>query len=253
MNNIKVAILQEPYDAGHISSFLARLTQRGHDLNDIESVKVLYNKPENPELIKKLAGMQHGTIKRFDSYTVIVIGASRRFLAQIRTHQHADFVSGSLQYSDWSSSVFNMQDMFVVPYSMLDNEELKTEYLQRCYDAYETYQHIATVDHDAAGFIMPNGLRNILVIQANVQEWQYIIKLRGCARNSDETRYTVLQIWDALLHTRHGSMFFSPEIVGFDCQFGGCKEAQFSCHRPYPKGIMPMAIIKSEYPLCLED
>lgn len=255
MRKIETAILDTPHEADRMSNFLARLTQRGHELTDLESVMDLYWQHRNPALTKQLAGMHHGTIKRFDCYSVVVVGASRRFLAQIRTHQHADFVSGSLQYSDWSEINHDTEwsNMFVVPYAFMQNITLERKYLQNCAGAYLAYKDLATVDNDAAGFVMPNGLRNILVIHANVQEWQYMIKLRACKRNSDETRYVMLKIWDQLLNeTVNGEQFFSPDILGFDCQFGGCHEGKFSCGQPYKKGLTPMDIIKAEYPLCLE-
>ena len=254
MRNIEVSILQEPEEAARMSSFLARMTQRGHELGTMNDVLDLYWKPSKPELRQALAGMHHGTIKRFDTYSVLVVGASRRFLAQIRTHQHADFVSGSLQYSDWSdvNHDTDWSSMFVVPYKFMENISLERKYLQNCAGAYFAYQDLAKTDNDAAGFIMPNGLRNILAIHANVQEWQYMIKLRACRRNSDETRYTMLLIWEQLLNTTYGEQFFSPEIIGFDCQFGGCREGKFCCGHPYEKGLTPTEIIKAEYPLCLE-
>ena len=254
MRKIEIAVLDEPREAERRSNFLARMTQRGHELANMEDVLDLYWKPQNHKLMQQLAGMHHGTIKRFDTYTVIVVGASRRFLAQIRTHQHADFVSGSLQYSDWSEVGYDTDwsNMFVVPYKFMENISLERKYLQNCAGAYIAYKDLAKIDNDSAGFVMPNGLRNVLVIHANVQEWQYMIKLRACARNSDETRYVMLQIWDKLLKTKNGQQFFSPEILGFDCQFGGCREGKFSCGQPYPKGMAPMDIIESEFPLCLE-
>jgi len=252
-----VGILQEPSNAKYMSPLLARLTQRGHQIQSLSDLYTLAKKPSKEGLQKTLASMQHGTIKRFDSYTVAVVGASRRFLAQIRTHQHADFVSGSLQYSDWSdfSTLDDWSKMFVVPYPCLklNSPTLYDEYLQECSHAFDTYKIIAKTDNDAAGYIMPNGLRNVLVIQANVQQWQYMIKLRACRRNSDETRYVLLLIWNELLKSEYGEQFFSPDILGFDCQFGGCKEGKFSCGSPYKKGRKPIDIIRAEYPLCLED
>lgn len=256
MRNIQVGILQEPSNADKMSTFLARITQRGHNLHTLEDVQALFNKPvKNEDLRLQLAGLNHGTIKRFDSYTVVVVGASRRFLAQIRTHQHADFVSGSLQYSDWSE-IKNKSDwekMFVVPYEILDNPNLIDYYLRKCGSAFMAYEIIASqASNDAAGFIMPNGLRNVLVIQANVQQWQYMIKLRACRRNSEETRYILLKIWDELLGTDGGKDFFSPEILGFDCQFSGCKEGKFCCGHPFEKGLTPKQILQADFPLCLE-
>ena len=255
MRKIEVGVLQESPNAAYNSSFLAKLTQRGHELTNLQSVLDLYHQPKNYSFVQKLASMDHGTVKRMDSYTVVVVGASRRFLAQIRTHQHADFMSGSLQYSDWSDSAdyLSLQDIFVVPYAFYKDEAAKLSYLRECSSALSTYQKLAKVDHDAAGFIMPNGLRNVLVIHANVQQWQYMIKVRTCKRNSDETRYVMLKIWDALLNqTECGQNFFNPAFVGTDCALYKCREGKFTCGKPINEKPTPIEIIQQDYPLCLE-
>ena len=255
MRNIEVGILQEPANAEKMSIFLARLTQRGHQISSLDDLYELFEKPvKNPQLRLNLSGLEHGTIKRFDSYTVAIIGASRRFLAQIRTHQHADFVSGSLQYSDWSdiNRVNDWQKMFVVPYEFMKDPTAQNKYLRACGSAYGTYQTLARVDNDAAGFIMPNGLRNVLIIQANVQQWQYMIKLRTCRRNSDETRYTMLKIWDELLTSEYGQDFFDPSICGPSCMNDKCHEGKFCCGERMPQQY-PSEILQTDYPLCFED
>lgn len=252
MKNIQVGILQQPSNPDKMSVFLARMTQRGHNISTMDDVYELFNKPvNNPDLRKNLASLNHGTIKRFDSYTVAVVGASRRFLAQIRTHQHADFVSGSLQYSDWSTieRASDWEKMFVVPYEIIGNKDLTDYYLRKCGACYIAYETIAqtSAGNDAAGFIMPNGLRNVLIIQANVQQWQYMIRLRACNRNSLETQYVMLRIWDELLKTENGEDFFGPDHFGIDCQFSGCHEGKFTCGEPFPKGVTPKDILLQKF------
>lgn len=252
MDKIQVHVLQEPSNADKMSVFLARMTQRGHNIHDVGNVQELFNKPvKNQDLRKELAGLKHGTIKRFDSFTVVIVGASRRFLAQIRTHQHADFVSGSLQYSDWSEikRTSDWDKMFVVPYEILGNTDMENYYLQKCASAFMAYETIAPqVGNDAAGFIMPNGLRNVLVIQANVQQWQYMINLRACNRNSFETQYVMLLIWSALLNTEYGQDFFSPDHMGAPCSHGACPEGKFCCGNPWPNGADPDELLKLYFP-----
>ena len=252
MRNIQVGILQQPSNPDKMSTFLARMTQRGHNINTLDDVNDLFNTPvKNPNLRATLSSLNHGTIKRFDTFTVVVVGASRRFLAQIRTHQHADFVSGSLQYSDWSEikRAADWEKMFVVPYEVLTSKDLTDYYLRKCGNAFIAYETIAqTAGNDAAGFIMPNGLRNVLVIQANVQQWQYMIGLRTCNRNSLETQYVMLKIWDELLKTEYGKDFFSPEFVGAPCSVDKCKEGHFSCKEPWDKASSPSALLQSRFP-----
>ena len=253
MRNIQVGILQQPSNPDKMSTFLARMTQRGHNISTLDDVQELFNKPvKNPNLRATLSSLNHGTIKRFDTFTVVVVGASRRFLAQIRTHQHADFVSGSLQYSDWSDikRASDWEKMFVVPYEVMESRGLTEYYLRKCGAAFIAYETIVqTAGNDAAGFIMPNGLRNVLVIQANVQQWQYMIGLRACNRNSLETQYVMLKIWEELLKTEYGEDFFSPQFVGASCSVDKCHEGHFCCGEPWEKMSYPGALLRTHFPL----
>lgn len=249
MDKIQVAVLEEPQNL-KMPAFLARMTQRGHLLHDMSDVLDLYNAPvKNEKLLQTLSEMSHGTIKRFNTYTVVVLNASRRFLAQARTHQHTDFVSGSLQYSDWSNTD-NPEEMFVVPYAILDNPSMREYYLNACLRNYLCYQTLTEqADNDTAGFILPNAMRNILVFHANIQQWQYMIKLRTCRRNSDETRYIFLRIWEELQKTTNGTEVFSIKSTGPVCQSSPCEEGHMSCRNVLDSAWGPSEILNADFPL----
>lgn len=253
MRNIEVALLSNPGNLNFMPS-LARLTQHGHEVSEADDLRALFAKDVSKEFRQSLATMPHGTIKRFNNYTVAVVGASRRFLAQIRTHQHINFVSGSLQYSDWSETQ-NPEDMFVVPYELLDNKELQRYYLDGCVRDFQKYKVITKeVGNDAAGYILPNGMRNILVMQANMQEWQYVIGLRTCKRNSPETRYVMYRIWEALYNTTYGPDFFSVRSSGSWCQtLRTCLEGKMTCGQPLSTLLTPTELLKQEFPLLMKE
>lgn len=229
MNKIEVAVINEAsYRPGDIMMFLAKLTQRGHKIKDMHSLWDLYTKSGYSEdILMNVSKLPHGTIKRFTPITIAVVGASRRFLAQARTHQVGmDFVSASLQYSDYSGKAD-----FVVPYGL--TEEQKESYMEACTYALREYEKMIEngIDRDSAGYVMPQGLRNILIIQANHQAWENFIRTRVCRRNTPETQYVTLLIWEALLATSEGTALFSH--LGADClQVGGCREGGFSCGKP---------------------
>lgn len=253
MDKIQVKLLEATEDSKRIMGFLARMTQRGHEIHDMDDLLNLYNKSCSDKLIGNLADLPHGTIKRFPTYTIAIVGASRRFLAQIRTHQHADFVSGSLQYSDWSANK-DPKNMFVVPYEMLDNSQLRSYYLDSCVRNFIQYRTIASAaGNDAAGFILPNSMRNVLVIHAGVQEWQYIIGLRTCRRNSLETRYVCYRIWEQLYNTEYGPLLFNAGNTGAGCQTTLCHEGHMSCKKPLSKNVTPTELIKMEFPLLAKE
>ena len=263
MNKIEVKVIAEHGDAGKMMSFLARLTQRGADIKSMEDLEALMEKPASTKLVENMVALDnHHTIRRFTPITVAIVGASRRFLAQIRTHSVGlNFVSASLQYSDYSG-----KGRFVVPYSILEadrtvgNNALCNYYLDTCSAAMSAYEHIAeNTDNDTAGYAAPQGLRNILIIQGNHDAWLNMIKLRSCNRNTTETQYVVMRIWEELLKTEDGESMF--KFAGPDCLYGACKEGKFCCGDPMRRYIkqakengvsIPRAIIDDRWPLLKE-
>lgn len=273
MNKIEVKVLETHGDPGQWATFLARLTQRGHNIKSMTDLEELFNKSHTPGFVEAIAQLPHGTIKRFTPITVAIVGASRRFLAQARTSQvGTNFVSASLQYSDYSSTAD-----FVVPYAITEadanatatlyssNEpliEVRTHtyremYLAGCRRDMEEYKRLAEVaGNDAAGYKAPQGLRNILIMQANHQAWDYWIRLRGCNRNTVETQYVTMRIWEELLKTPDGQEFFGGS--GADCMYGTCREGKMRCGDPMRKFVVmskatgksvPRCIIEERWPL----
>lgn len=253
MDKIEVKVIDTPGNLNMVP-FLARLTQRGHEIRHVSDIEELLQKEASEKLRNNLAEMPHGTIKRFNNYTIAVVGASRRFLAQIRTHQHINFVSGSLQYSNWSN-IKHPEEMFVVPYEILQKPDLRTYYLDCCLRDFQQYRIVSeNAGNDAAGYIMPNGARNVLILQANIQEWQYAIGLRTCRRNSPETRYIMYRIWEELYNSTYGADYFSIRSTGSWCQtIGNCKEGHMSCGKMLPKTLTPTQLLKLEFPLLIKE
>jgi thymidylate synthase (FAD) len=276
MNNIQVVVLNEAHrNPAGMQLFLAKLTQRGEKIKDAVDLLSLYNncieKERSHEAIQSLASLPHGTIKRFAPITIAIVGASRRFLAQARTHQvGVDYVSGSLQYSDYSD-----KGQFVVPYSIIEakaagkkiksfdgdgwyDEDPVEAYLKSCNNAMSDYAEIAKVtDNDTAGYTAPQGLRNILIMQGNHQSWEYFIQLRSCNRNTVETQYVALLIWEALMGTKDGEDLFA--FAGPNCMYGRCREGSMSCghmlydapaqaYETHTNAVLPRAIIDTKFP-----
>lgn len=265
MNKIEVKVLETHGDPGQWVTFLARLTQRGHNIKNMADLVDLFNQSHTPGFVEDLAKLPHGTIKRFTPITIAIVGASRRFLAQARTSQvGTNFVSASLQYSDYSGEAD-----YVVPYAIMEldakerakrpniDKPYEYQYLKSCKRSMDTYAFLANeADNDTAGYAAPQGLRNILIMQANHQSWDYFIRLRGCNRNTVETQYVTMRIWEELLNTPDGREFF--EYSGPDCMNGSCREGKMCCGDPMRKYIriakecdisVPRAIINDKWPL----
>ena len=267
MNKIQVAVLAEGHQSpGGMMMFLARLTQRGHNIKSMDDLLAMYDKAvktdpavtseegiaRREKLLRTVASLPHGTITRFAPITVAIVGASRRFLAQARTHQVGmTYVSASLQYSDYSD-----QADFVVPYEMLGSEpnelEARRVYLKSCTRDMNNYKYFIEecgMSNDTAGYAAPQGLRNILIMQGNNESWAHFIRMRSCRRNTTETRFVALKIWEELLKTTDGCSMFGK--LGPDCVTGMCREGEFSCGRLMQGS--PSKILIQDFPLLYEE
>ena len=238
MDKIEVAILNADsvFEAEKLTVLSARLTQRGHKVSNMSELLELYNRDYGSELLYKLASMPHPNIQRQAMISVAMVGVSRRFWSQITRHQDdVHFVGGSLQYSDYS----NVMDV-VVPYEIMQmdadfvgNAALeegyhKRNYLNTCIDAIHDYSAAIAmgVPQDAAGYMAPYGMRQIGIMSATAWQWKHMISQRVCRRNSLETQYVMLLIWEKLAA-------LSPDLFDtagpFCCQKGGCQEGHMSC------------------------
>lgn len=120
MDKIKVAVLNPTAisEAEKMMVCAARLTQSGHKVKDLDDFLRLYDKSYTEKTVQNMTSLPHPTIQKFGVINVVVVGASRRFLAQITRHQNeVKFMSASLQYSDYSDEAD-----FVVPYELLDSQ-----------------------------------------------------------------------------------------------------------------------------------
>lgn len=247
MKNIEVKILnpQEIKNAEKMLVCTARLTQRGERIHSLDDFMELYEKPYTEDTIQNLVSLPHPTIQKFGCINVVVVGASRRFLSQITRHQNeVKFMSASLQYSDYSSEAD-----FVIPYELLETP-IEKVYKDMCGENLENYEDFINGgwNNDIAGYIMPQSLRNTLIISATPFQWKYMIHLRTCRRNTDETRYVMLKIWETLYN--ESPALFSE--CGPFCTNGYCREGKMSCGTGYYKRIKPAEILKSEFPKLYE-
>lgn len=242
MKSIEVKILN-PESIGHAEKMMvcaARLTQRGPQISCMDDFMDLYEKPYQRSTVVNLVDLPHPTIQKFGIINVVVVGASRRFLAQITRHQNeVKYMSASLQYSDYSG----VED-FVIPYNLIGTEQEK-EYLKQCSSSMKNYEELikAGIDNDSAGYCAPQGMRNILLIGATPYQWKHMIRQRVCRRNTKETRYVMLKIWEQLIS--QNSELFSD--CGPFCMNGGCKEGKMTCGKCIPPKMSPTDIIKEDF------
>ena len=111
---IKILNPEDIQKAEQMMVFCARLTQRGHNIKNMNDLEALLDRSYQEETVKAMTKLPHPTIQKFGIVNIAVVGASRRFLAQITRHQNeTKFMSASLQYSDYSDEAD-----FCVPYEI---------------------------------------------------------------------------------------------------------------------------------------
>ncbi len=246
MKNIEIKILnpEAVRDAEQMMVFCARLTQRGHQIENMYDIDELLNKNYTQSTVKNMCALPHPTIQKFGLINIAIVGASRRFLAQITRHQNeVKFMSASLQYSDYSSAMD-----FCIPYEITAAGK-ESDYLMYCKTSMDGYEKFAKeTGNDPAGYVAPQGLRNILIISATPFQLKHMISQRVCHRNTTETKYVMLKIWEALYDL--SPEMFNIKVTGAGCQkVTGCQEGKMCCGRPIPKRMTPTEILKAEYPL----
>lgn len=245
MNKIEVKVLN-PEVIPHAEKMMvcaARLTQSGHKIKSLADFMELYEKPYSEKTVANMTGLPHPTIQKFAAINVVVVGASRRFLAQVTRHQNeVKFMSASLQYSDYSGEA-----AFAVPYEVLKRGEEET-FLETCGRAMENYAAAVSqgLENDAAGYMAPQALRNVLIISATPYQWRHMIGQRTCRRNTSETRIVFLKIWKELYDL--GPQFFARSTTGPFCMRDTCQEGKMSCGDIMPL-LGPAELLALDYPL----
>ena len=126
--------------------FVARLTQRGHTIHNMDDLLRLYNKAFQPDTVKGINSLPHPAVQKFTVITVAVVGASRRFLSQITRHQNeVKFMSASLQYSNYSGEA-----EFAVPYEILTaSPEIQMLYEDSCRSDLDCYGRLCRAEYES--------------------------------------------------------------------------------------------------------
>lgn len=227
MNRIEVEILEGNLNG--MPKFLARLTQRGHEIKDMGDVLQLYDDAVEGAPSDYLLKLPHTTIQRMNYLTVAVTGLSTKAVSQLRTHaKRLTFISTSTQYSDFS----NCEDNFVIPEGL---DEYATAEFKNAYKSIQwVYEDLIKrgVDKDKVSYLLPQGLRKTLIISGNLDDWNYVMRTRLCNRNTKEVQEVMRMILHAIEY------HFGPEYTVNmlpSCVDGKCLEGKFSCGKRFER------------------
>jgi thymidylate synthase (FAD) len=86
------------------------------------------------------------------------------------------------------------------------------------------------VDKDKASYLLPQGLRKTVIISGNLDDWQYVLSLRMCNRNTEEVQYIAEYIYNEIerICGKEYTVGMLPPCVN-----DKCKEGKFTCGERY--------------------
>lgn len=217
---IQVKILYHNFD--HMPIFLARLTQRGAEINTMDDLMRIYNDTVGKVPSIDLMNLPHTTLRRMCYMTIAIVGLSTKAVSQLRTHaKHLTFLSTSTQYSQYDGKENN----YVMPEY---NVNMKA-FFEQAQKNYETLLNIG-IDKDVASYILPQGLKKALIVSGTLADWEYVLSTRLCNRNTREVQYICELIVNEIID-KCGPAYVANMMP--PCVYDKCREGKFSCGHQY--------------------
>ena len=228
MDKIEVKVLSHGLNG--MPLFLAKLTQRGHQISSMKDLEDLYESSINKVPSERLIKLPHTTIQRMCTITIAITGLSTKALTQLRTHaKRATCISTSTQYSSYEGR----EDNFVIPQGLTEMQRNK---MIAAYNAIQGYYNnlieYEGLDKDLASYILPQGLRKAFIMSANIDDWNYILSTRLCHRNTKEVQHICKLIYKAIRDIN--PVWVSKALP--KCAEGQCPEGNFCCGQKFDKG-----------------
>lgn len=210
-NDIDVRLLRSTAEPEKLLALVLDITQK----------RELSERMVSAKTIKKVLSMGHGSVFEHLTYTFMITGASRSFLAQVTRHRIASYTSGSQHYQDYSQYGASVDS------SLVNNDDMRNGIIQ----AMEAYRRMVASGVPAyeARQVLPNAMQNNLLITLNARSLINMLGLRLCHRNTKEIR-TVATKMRALAIEHCPGLW---ENVGPDCFMTGCLQGHMSCKMPW--------------------
>ena len=225
--------------------FAARLTQQGHKIASMDDLMELYEKSFSVQTVAAMGALPHPTIQKFAVITVAIVGASRRFLAQITRHRIASFSVQSQRY-------VRLDDFrYVIPPEIEAIPEAKEAFIASMNEDAARYLdlvkkleegHTARLmaegmpekqarakaskqANEDARFVLPNACETKMVVTMNARSLQNFFHLRCCSRAQWEIRALAEEML-RLVYPVAPHLF---RTAGPACVSGPCPEGRMCC------------------------
>lgn len=230
MKNIKVISLNKSHEKPEefIANIVNLTFSKRLNTSDNPEEMILNTEKANINTLKNVCEMNHTGMLEHVNCTYLIQGASRSFLSQITRHRLFSFVSASQHYMDYS----DFAD-FVIP---IEIEKLGQKYidiyLESNKETLKKYKELITsgIDPSVARQVLPNSMRNNLIVTGNLRQWLNFLNLRLCNRNTSEIQYVALLIKEDLnKYVPTIAKYMNPDCV----TLGKCTQKHMCCGTIY--------------------
>lgn len=233
MDKINISIVQKPsVDPLRFIATSTRMNFRENDQFRDDLDLTVHNKNDE-NICTNLVRAMHSPLEHC-SYSILVSGASRAFLAQItRSRIGISFSSMSQHYTNFTKPDFVVPIEIFEKCEELNSDEPLKDFYESCLQSHKVYldmQDKYGLRHDVTRAVTPQAMRNSLLITANIRTWINLIALRICMRNTTEIRYIMSQIRN-LLYNECPEIF---KLSGPNCILKhSCSEGKLTCGKPW--------------------
>lgn len=148
------------------------------------------------ELIKKVIGSGHFSTIEHIQISFAISGISRSCSHQLVRHRHMSFSQKSQRYVKEKE-----QFDFVIPKSISENKDLKTEFIKHMKIVSDFYLKLTAsgIKAEDARSILPNATVTSMVASLNLREMIHLANLRLCSRAQLEIRTLVKMMSEELI------------------------------------------------------
>lgn len=231
MDKINITLMQKPsVDPVRFIATSTRLNFKEND-NFFNNMNFSEHDTKDLNIIKNLIRARHSPLEHC-SYSILVSGASRAFLAQITRSRTFSYSSQSQHYTSFKQANFVVPIEIYEACERLNSVDPLKDFYNTCNQSHQVYLDMQKygLKHDCTRSVTPQAMRNSLLITGNIRAWLHLIGLRICLRNTAEIRYIAYKIRELLAQT-------CPDIFnqsGPNCFcFGNCSEGKLTCGKPW--------------------
>lgn len=217
-NNMTVSIIRNTPNPGALVRLALDITQKKTEYERVHS-------SVSPGTLLFLTNANHGSIIEHVTFTILIQGVSRAFLAQITRHRMASYTSASQHYQDYRDYPM------VVSEQLQDNVVMQANVMNSISD-YKYMIDEMGVKPEEARMCLPNAACVNILWTINARSLANFMSQRMCKRNVEEMQtfahkllFELNMIWPEYAKT------LGPECY----RLGMCLQGKMSCGKPFPK------------------